>query len=494
MSSQIDPVDKLVQWKKTVLRDERRDSRIRGSIEATLEFISRRQSALLATDDHKTVSPLSQRRSSDISNNMTYPQISRPFSHFPVDAYTFNNDMEKVDLQEREIEIPKPAAHDHHHISAGPHTSKERLKHFTFAWYAWTMSTGGVAFTISVIPNRFSGLTGLGTFLFVLNIIFFTAVTGTMITRFIVHPGTLTKAFTNPHEGFFIATFFLTIATMISNTTAYGVPNSGPWLITALRYAFWIYTFAATLLAIFYYHLLFCVKKLVITNVLPGWVLPIFPAMLVGTIASAIGKTQPPEHAMSILVAGLSYQGLGFFISLFMYPLYFGRLLTSGLPAYLSRPAMFIAVGPPSFTALAFIGMAQDVQETRLFEVYTDLNGISAPNQTLIPDILSLLAILMAIFLWMLAFWAFSIAIVAMIDGIPHNDFHLNWYAKVFPNVGFTIATIKIGERLSSPAIQLIGTGMGTVLFFALLLIMGFHIRAFFGHMICWPGRDEDAH
>lgn len=328
--------------------------------------------------------------------------------------------------------------------------------------------------------------------MFVLNLIFFTFITVTMITRFIVYPGTLTNALTNPHEGFFFATFWLSIATIITNTVAYGIPNSGPWLIDALRYAFWIYTVCATLLAVFYYPVLFHVKKLVLTNVLPGWVLPIFPAMLVGTLAAAIAKTQPPEHAMSILVAGLSFQGLGFFVSLFMYPLYFGRLLTSGLPAYLSRPAMFIAVGPPAFTALAFIGMAQDVQATRLFEGYTDLQGIA--NQALIPDILSLLAILMAIFLWVLAFWFFAIAIIAMIDGIPHNDFHLNWYAKVFPNVGFTIATIRIGERLDSPAILLVGTGMTTVLFFSWLLIFGFHIRAFFSNMICWPGRDEDSH
>jgi len=52
--------------------------------------------------------------------------------------------------------------------------------------------------------------------------------------------------------------------------------SAGQWLIAALRYAFWAYTICATLLAVFYYHVLFTVKKLVITNVLPGWVLPIF--------------------------------------------------------------------------------------------------------------------------------------------------------------------------------------------------------------------------
>jgi hypothetical protein len=63
---------------------------------------------------------------------------------------------------------------------------------------------------------------------------------------------------------------------------------------------------------------------------------------------------------------------------------------------------MFIAVGPPSFTALAFIGMAQDLQAVRIFPDYMVLNGIQ--NQALITDILSLFALVMAIFLWVLAF------------------------------------------------------------------------------------------
>jgi hypothetical protein len=63
---------------------------------------------------------------------------------------------------------------------------------------------------------------------------------------------------------------------------------------------------------------------------------------------------------------------------------------------------MFIAVGPPSFTALALIGMAQDVAVTGIFTSYATLAGIT--NQAMMPDILSLLALLAAVFLWMLAF------------------------------------------------------------------------------------------
>jgi len=107
-----------------------------------------------------------------------------------------------------------------------------------------------------------------------------------------------------------------------------------------------VYIICATI-ALFYYYVLFAVKKLVLTNALPGWVLPIFPAMLVGTLASAIAKPQLAEHSFPILVAGLSYQGLGMMVAMTMYTLYFGYLLTSNFSTDVSRSAMFIAVRPP---------------------------------------------------------------------------------------------------------------------------------------------------
>jgi tellurite resistance protein TehA-like permease len=88
-----------------------------------------------------------------------------------------------------------------------------------------------------------------------------------------------------------------------------------------------------------------------------------------------------------------------------------------------------------------------------------------------------------------LAFWFFSIALVATIEAVGRNDFHLNWYAYVFPNVGYTIATIKIGERLDSPAIKLVGTAMSAVLFFLWILIVVCHVRAIAMRKICWPGK-----
>ncbi|TAQ88164.1 hypothetical protein B7494_g3527 [Chlorociboria aeruginascens] len=422
---------------------------------------------------------------------MAYLQVSRPILSASSSSTSILRDYQLQGEEDLEVIKKDVDEDDDVHKTLETLSWPQRLEHFTFAWYAMTMSTGGVAFVLSVIRHRFPGLDTLGLSIFISNILLFTIITALMFTRFIMYPHTFTKAFTNPHEGFFFATFWLTFATMITNTTAYGIPNTGPWLITALRIAFYIYLVCATLLAIFYYHILFSVQKLVITNVLPGWVLPIFPAMLVGTLASAIAKTQAAHHVLPMLVAGLSYQGLGMLVAIMMYALYFGRLLTSGLPVDASRPAMFIAVGPPSFTALALIGMAQDATATEIFSLYPILPTITHPE--LIPDVLQILALVAAISLWALAFWFFAIALLAAIDAFPRNGFHLNWYAYVFPNVGFTIATIKIGERLDSAAILGVGSGLGATLFLVWVLIMVCHVRAVWKRTILWPGRDEDA-
>lgn len=80
------------------------------------------------------------------------------------------------------------------------------------------------------------------------------------------------------------------------------------------------------------YHLLFTGKPLTLQSMTPAWILPVFPIMLSGTVASVISGSQPPHQAIPILVAGTTFQGLGILISVFMYSNYIGRLMSSGLP------------------------------------------------------------------------------------------------------------------------------------------------------------------
>jgi tellurite resistance protein TehA-like permease len=70
--------------------------------------------------------------------------------------------------------------------------------------------------------------------------------------------------------------------------------------------------------------------------------------------------------------------------------------------------------------------------------------------------------------------------------------FHLVMWAFVFPNVGFTIATINIGQQLKSQGIQWVGSIMSIFIFIAWLFVLTNHIKALVTKRLMMPGMDED--
>lgn len=323
------------------------------------------------------------------------------------------------------VDLEKQKHDDHGHTSGWDHNSKlphrkdpnqpymtfsDRLRHFTWAWYTLTMATGGIATLISVQPHAFPGLITIGAVFFVINLIFFTGITGTMILRFTKFPGAFKGSITHEREALFLGPFFLSIATIITGTQKYIIqayeidhPNRA-WAITSMSVAFWLYTFFAFCLASFQYSFLFAAHTYKVTSFMPSWLLPIFPIMLSGTIASVIAADQPLGSRYPIIVAGLGCQGLGFTVAILMYAHYIGRLMQVGYPDREHRGAMFIGVGPPSFTCLAFIGMSNALPED------FDLQGDGLMDGKLIRT----LAIVAALFLWVLAMWFFMIALIAV--------------------------------------------------------------------------------
>ena len=373
---------------------------------------------------------------------------------------------------------------------------KDRIHHFTWAEYTATMSTGGIALLLAQTPHRFGGLTTLGTIVFIFDIVIFLSFSATIATRFLLFPMTLKNSISHPTESLFFPTFWISLANIISNTQIYGVPRCGHWLVVALRIIFWIYAACTFIVAVGQYFFLFTGKPLTIQSMTPAWILPVFPAMLCGTVASVVAPSQSPEHALPILVAGISFQGLGIMIATFMFGAYLSRLMTSGLPVPNTRPGMFITVGPPSFTGLALLGISQDL--ARVYPAYGTISSIS--NPMVIPDIFRIIAVSAAVFMWVTAFWFFSIALVSVIHGALDRtlgkgrgiSFHLVWWSFVFPNVGFAICTIKIGQAFMSEGILWIGSVM-TILLVGIWLFVGvMHLRAIWKRQILWPGKDED--
>lgn len=357
---------------------------------------------------------------------------------------------------------------------------RQRLHHFTWAWFTLPMSTGGLSLLFAQ-PNQFAGLKTAGLVVYIVNLVVFVAITALMLTRFFLHPGDMARSLKHPREGFF-PTFFLAVATIITSTERYAGPKHDTGLVWAIKGAFWAYLVLTLILAVGQYSFVFAAHSFGLQTMMPTWILPIFPIILTGTIASVIANTQPGADAVPILVAGLTCQGLGFSVAVMMYTHMVGRLMQSGLPNREHRPGLFMCVGPPVFTALAVIGMANGLPNTP-----PPVSG------TLFLDVgvLRTMAVITAVFLWALSFWWFGIALIAVIQA-PPKYFHLGWYAMVFPNTGFTLATISIAREIGGSAVLWVTTAMSIVMLLIFFVLIN-HVRAVIVQDIMYPGRDEDV-
>lgn len=351
-----------------------------------------------------------------------------------------------------------------------------------------TMSTGGIALLLHETPHQFHGLESIGTTVFIFNLVLFLLISLGLIYRFIRTPSAFSRSLTHPTESLFFGTFWLSSATLISNTQVYGVPSTGPWLVVAVRVFFWMYTALTYLVAVVQYWHLFTGRPTTLQSFTTAWIVPIFPVMLTGTIASVIADTQPTGHAIPIIIAGTTFQGLGFTVAVLMYANYIGRLLTGGLPDPDTRPGMFIAVGPPAFTGLALSGLSRAALSV-FPEHYIDSTSI-VPTA----EVLHIVCVFVAVFLWALSFWFFSLTVLAILTCLRELSFHLTWWTFVFPNTGFVLATIEIGRAIESDAILIVGSVLTVVMVCLWLFVAGCHVRAVLRGDILWPGKDEDKY
>lgn len=348
------------------------------------------------------------------------------------------------------------------------------------------MSTGALATLLSQQPYTFTGLRTIGKVVFILDLVLFVTFTILITTRFYLNRGSLKRSLHHPHESFFFGTAWVSLALIIYCIQAYAVPSCGPWLVKTLEVLFWLYAGCVMLIAIFQYHIIFDVNQLPVHAMMPAWILPVYPFLILGPLAGALLYDQPrPSAALPILIGGITFQGLGWCFAFIQYTLYITRLTSGLLPEESKRPGMFVAVGPVAYTSNAFVSLGSQAQVI----LPPGFLGI-----TTIPvgDIWKAIGVGIGIFLWLLGFWFFAISTVGVIQGYKQARFTLNWWALIFPNAGLVIALIHIGNVLNSSGIKAVCSAATIVLCVVWLWVAGLNVRAVWQRQILWPHKDED--
>lgn len=380
-----------------------------------------------------------------------------------------------------------------------PVSVKRRICQVSWAWFTTSMSTGGIALLLNQTPHQFSGLTVIGKIVFILNLVVFLSLCTAMGIRFIDNPSSLKRSFQDASETHFVATSVLSIATIIMGIESYGSASCGPWLQVVERVLFWLYVALAMLMAILHNWYLYHTHMASRQPFALLRLLPSFPAMLSGTMASVVASKLPARQAKPMLIGGTTLQGFGFIMSVLVYAEFLYRSNKTGLPKPLERPEMFIAVGPWSFTAVALIGMAEvakDKWPQRYILSVADSSG-SAPSTVAAADIALVLATMSAVFLWMMSLFFFCIAAISTLaacrvfGGNGEMTMSMSWWGMVFPNTGFTLATIDIGEALESEGVLWVASGMTIAQVTTWLMVAGLTIWGVYTRRLLWPEPEE---
>lgn len=347
------------------------------------------------------------------------------------------------------------------------------------------MSTGAVAVVLGNTPNKFPGLQTIGKIFFILDIVLFLLFNGLMITRFVLVPRKMAASLHHPVEGLFFGTYWVSAALILNCTYIYGNSATGSWLTKALEVTFWMYCAAAFIVGIAQYSMFFRLERLSVTDAVPAWIFPIYPLLVVGTLAGTILPGQAEDASWKIFVGGILFQGLAWVVSFLMYGIYMQRLMSSSLPSPTVRPGMFVSVGPAGYTAAGLISLAQQAPTLIPENYWTDI---------VVPDgeIVRILGIVSGLFIILFAYWFFFITTIAVLAGVRKMSFSLNWWAFIFPNAGLMLATIQAAKVLHSEAMNGVASALTLLLVIMWLITAVFCIRAVYLGDVLWPGKDED--
>ncbi|KAJ6265065.1 hypothetical protein Dda_1220 [Drechslerella dactyloides] len=383
-----------------------------------------------------------------------------------------------------------------------------RIHHFTWAWYLPVMGTGGIAVQLHLLPFRFRGLDTIGVIVFLISVAIYCVATAGLVVRFTMWRHTLYNSIRHPTEGLFTATFLLSSATILINTCHYGVDNIGEpsqdnWLSKAVEVLFWVYTFCSIVLAIALSYFIISRESHTPQAATPAWALPCFPAMLVGTVGANVSRilvtTANANHhrVFPILITSILLQGFGILISLMFITIFLKRLMLFRLPSPNLRPGMFMAVGPPGFTSFTIIALG-DIGRTQFLP--SDF-GIS--DDFAVGNAFYVACLLTGMLFYGLAAWWLLLSTTAVVAGAIQKhalrkknvdfNFHLSWWAFLFPNTGLVGATLLFGKIFSSPAVQWVGTAMVIIECAVWLMLVVQTPRAVLRGRLMVPGKDEDA-
>lgn len=327
------------------------------------------------------------------------------------------------------------------------------IKHFSPAWFAAIMGTGGFANVLYMLGGKSALWHGLGIAVAWLNVLMFILLLIPWIARWFLHYETLKKDLEHPVMSNFFVTMPVGAMIVGTNASLMGTNFLGQSAVYAIAWITWLIGITGALIFGVY-----AGYNMMRTEQTPpqmmnfAWLISPVASIAVPLIGNPLVQMLKAGNlaaAKTVLLINLSFFGIGFFLFLFIGGIVFNRLALHPLPPAAMTPTFWITLGPVGVGAVTLMGLADSAKAL----------GLLASTDT---------AYLLASILWGMGLWALGLALIITYSSLKKGGipFSLSWWAFIFPMSAYTMASLKLSAYF--------GSGVAIVYSILLVLLLAF--------------------
>ena len=307
----------------------------------------------------------------------------------------------------------------------------EIVKHFSPAWFACVMGTGGLANLLYLLSSSLAFLKPIALILFWLNIVLFMVIIVPWLLRWFIHFNSLLSDFKHPMISNFFVTMPAAAVVLGTNFFIIGKEYFAGGFIDGLGLVMWIVGAVLTLtISVFVMFNIYSQDNIDIEHVNFSWFIP----PVVGALLPMLGKWLVNAYLITntgltqtINLLDLIYYGISITLFVILAGVVLNRFVFNKLPKDGLLPTFWIILGPVGLGSAALMDLSDSAKALNL------INSV---------DTLKLVAIIF----WGFGLWAllltFAITFFYLRRGrIP---FTLSWWAFIFPLAAYALASNSI--------------------------------------------------
>jgi C4-dicarboxylate transporter/malic acid transport protein len=307
----------------------------------------------------------------------------------------------------------------------------EIVKHFSPAWFACVMGTGGLANLIYLLSSNLAYLKPIALILFWFNIILFLVIIVPWLLRWFMHFKDLLSDLRHPMMSNFFVTMPAAAVVLGTNFFIIGKEYFAGGFIDGLGLVMWIVGAILTLaISVFVMFNIFSQDNIDVEHVNFSWFIP----PVVGALLPMLGKWLVSAYlitntglAQTINLLDLVYYGISITLFVILAGVVLNRFVFNKLPKDGLLPTFWIILGPVGLGSAALLDLADSAKALNLIDSVDTLK-------------------LVAIIFWGFGLWAllltFAITFFYLRRGrIP---FTLSWWAFIFPLAAYALASNSI--------------------------------------------------